>query len=345
VARAPFSTSFDTGPCLRFPGQGQFHVLKYLKGLIQAIVKQGGSLYRDTHVTDFVEKDGCQIHTENGNTIRSHSLIVATCTPVNNRLVIHTKQAPYRTYAFAASIPKAEVPKGLYWDTADPYHYIRVHDDTIIIGGEDHRTGQDAAVAAKYDHLEKWARKRIPNMGEILYRWSGQVFEPADSLAFIGRNPGNQNIYIATGDSGNGLTHGTIAGMLIPDLILKKENPWKELYEPSRKTVKALPEFLHENGCSTAQYKDWLTPGEREILEHLPPNEGMIIRKGLKKWAVYKDKNNQIHIYSAVCPHLWGCVRWNVGEKSWDCPCHGSRFDTEGKVITGPSLGHLHKIK
>ena len=351
IDRAPFS-SFDTGLCLHFPGQAQFHILKYLQGLIQAILKHGGKIFSHTHAVDFEDGFPCLVKTESGFEITSHSVIIATCTPVNTRFYIHTKQAAYRTYVIAAVVPKGSVPKGLYWDTPDPYHYIRLqnhltdpHLDWLIIGGEDHKTGQDPAIDAKYDYLEEWARLRFPMIDKITYKWSGQVFEPVDSLAFIGRSPGDKNIYLATGDSGNGMTHGTIAGILLPDLILGKENPWKSLYEPSRKTLSAASEYIHENLNAVIQLKDWFTPGEAEKVEALAPGEGMVLREGLKKIAVYKDDQNKVHINSAVCPHLGGCLRWNHGEKSWDCPLHGSRFDGCGKVLNGPAIGCLHSPK
>lgn len=350
--RAPFSSTFDTGRCLQFPNQAEFHVLKYIKGLIKAILKYGGEIFSHTHVNHFEEDASCQVKTETGFKITAKSVIVATCTPINNRFIIHTKQAANRTYVIAAAILKGLVPKGLYWDTANPYHYIRVQkhlsDPTLewlLVGGEDHRTGQAQEIEVKYKILEKWAKTRFPTVDKWEYRWSGQIFEPIDSLAFIGRNPGNKNIYIATGDSGNGLTHGTIAGILIPDLIMGKENPWKSLYEPSRKTLTAAPEFIQGNFNVAMQYRDWFTPGEIKTIEALKPDEGKILREGVKKIAVYKDKENCVHVNSALCPHLGGCVRWNSGEKSWDCPCHGSRFNGCGDVITGPAIDSLSKVK
>jgi glycine/D-amino acid oxidase-like deaminating enzyme/nitrite reductase/ring-hydroxylating ferredoxin subunit len=348
ASRAPFSSSFDTGPCLHFPKQAQFHILKYLQGLVKAILKYNGQIFTHTHVNQFKDGSPCLVTTESRAEVTAQSIIVATCTPVNNRFFIHTKQSAYRTYVIAASVPKDSIPKGLYWDTSDPYHYIRTqkkgddpHADWLLVGGEDHKVGQDSEIEAKYEHLEKWARLRFPFIDKIDYRWSGQVFEPVDSLAFIGYNPGDKNIFIATGDSGNGMTHGTIAGMLLPDLILGKNNPSKNLYEPSRKTLSAISEYISENVNSMIQLKDWLTPGEIKKIEAMTPNEGIIVRKGLKKIAVYKDSQNKIHINSAFCPHLGGCLRWNSGEKSWDCPLHGSRFDGCGHILNGPAMNNL----
>lgn len=348
VSRAPFSETFDTGTALHFPNQAEFHVLKYLKGLSQAILKYGGKIYENTHINHIEEGSTCLVKTQNGEKISSQALIIATCSPINNRFFIHTKQAAYQTYVIGALVPKGYVPKGLYWDTPDPYHYIRIQKndadsqtDWLLVGGEDHRTGQDPAINEKYIRIEKWARVRFPKMGDIKYRWSGEIFEPVDSLGFIGKNPMNKNVYISTGDSGNGLTHGTIAGILIPDLILGRKNPWSTLYDPSRKTLSSVPIYVEENLNTATQYGDWFTDGEKEIIDALPPDEGIVIRKGVKKFAVYKDAQGNVHTNSAMCPHLGGCVRWNTGEKTWDCPCHGSRFDGRGKVLNGPAKENL----
>lgn len=348
ITKAPFSKTFDTGPCLRFPHQAQFHIIKYLHGLLRAIVKYGGKIFANTHANHIQDGAPCTITTAYGSKVLAQSAIVATCTPVNDRFIIHTKQEPYRTYVIAAAVPQNSVPKGLYWDTADPYHYIRTQKhlsdpqyDWLIIGGEDHKTGQDPDIEGKYQRLEEWAKERFPFIEEISYRWSGQVFEPIDFLAFIGKNPKEENVYIATGDSGNGMTHGTIAGMLIPDLILGNDNPWKDLYDPARKTWKKISEFLSAQINVAMQYVDWLTPGEKSQIDSLAPDEGIVLREGLKKIAAYKDKEGELHMTSACCPHLGGCVHWNPGEKSWDCPCHGSRFDHQGTVITGPAIHNL----
>jgi glycine/D-amino acid oxidase-like deaminating enzyme/nitrite reductase/ring-hydroxylating ferredoxin subunit len=347
VEKAPFD-SFDTGPCLQFPGQGQFHILKYLKGIVAALSPKKCQIFADTHVTHVEEKEECLVTTDKGYRVKAASVIVATNTPINDRFMIHSKQAPYRTYVIVASIPKGSVPHGLYWDTLDPYHYIRVqkhlsdsHKEWLIIGGEDHKTGQDDEILTRYDDLEKWAKERFPMMDKVEYRWSGQVYEPIDGLAFIGRNPHSKNVYMATGDSGHGMTHGTIAGMLLTDLILNKKNPWQELYDPARKNMKAAKEFAKENLNVAAQYVDWVKPGQVSRTNQIPRNSGAVMRNGLSKQAVYRDEEGKIHCCSAVCPHLGGIVNWNPGEKSWDCPCHGSRFDPYGKVLCGPALSDL----
>lgn len=337
---------------LLFPKQAQFHISKYLKGLITAIKKFGGEIYTKTPALHIKDGDPCIVRTEKGNQITAANVIVTTCSPINNRFYIHTKQTPYRTYVIVGTIPKNLTPHALYWDTEDPYHYVRMQDnnqdrsfDWIIIGGEDHKTGQEKENGVLFSLLEAWARQRFSEMGEIKYRWSGQVYEPVDSLAFIGHNPHDNHIYVVTGHSGNGMTYGSISAMLLTDLIFGKKNPWEKLYSPSRKTLSTTTTFLEENGNVALQYLDWLTPGELKSIQKLPDQEGAILRSGLRKIAVYKDKNNQIHAHSAFCPHLGGCVKWNKVEKTWDCPCHGSRFDPYGNVLCGPAKRNLRLSK
>jgi Rieske Fe-S protein len=238
------------------------------------------------------------------------------------------------------------------WVT-DPYHYVRLQPyndsyDLLIAGGEDHKTGQaekeNIPEENRYTALINWTRERFPMVEAIVYKWSGQVMEPVDCMAFIGRNPGDKNIFIATGDSGNGMTHGTIAGMLIRDLVMGKENKWEKLYDPSRITLKATGDFLQEVGNMAVQYLDYLSPGDVKSLNEVKPDQGAIINLGAKKTAVYRDDHNVLHAFSAICPHLGCVVQWNASEKSFDCPCHGSRFTCHGKVVNGPALGDLKKI-
>jgi Rieske Fe-S protein len=166
--------------------------------------------------------------------------------------------------------------------------------------------------------------------------------EPVDGLAYIGRNPGDKgHVFVATGDSGNGMTHGTIAGILITDLIVGRTNEWERLYEPGRKTAGSTAEYVRENLNVVKQYVDYVTPGEARSEDGIRPGEGAVIRHGLKKLAVYRDEAGVLHRASAVCPHLGCIVHWNSLERSWDCPCHGSRFGVDGSVLNGPALGGL----
>jgi glycine/D-amino acid oxidase-like deaminating enzyme/nitrite reductase/ring-hydroxylating ferredoxin subunit len=340
-------------PCLQFANQARFQPLRYLSGLAIAITRLGGKIYcgqrvRDVQGADPKNSEPGEATLSGSISISASHIVVATNTPspINDWFGIYTKQASYRTYVIAAAIPKGSIEDVLNWDTADPYHYVRVQpmprgaNDLLLIGGEDHKTGQIPTDAAPFERLETWARALFPKMGRVRYRWSGQCQEPADGLAFIGRAlTKKENVYVATGDSGMGITHGTIAGLLITDLIFRRSNPWETLYDPSRKIVNR--EFISENANTISQYKDLLTAGEVSSIAEIPPGQGAVMRKGLTKLAVYRDPSGKVHRHSAICTHLQCIVQWNRIEKSWDCPCHGSRFDPLGKVLMGPAIDDL----
>lgn len=355
VGRVPYD-GYDFGAALRFPDQGQFHILKYLAALTAAVKRRGASIYTKTHATKIEGGTGARVETSSGSVVTADAIVVATNTPVNDLVAIHTKQAAYRTYVIGARVPHGTVPKMLLWDTPSPYHYVRLHTvkdahgnggyDVLLVGGEDHKTGQAEDFAARHGRLEEWTRERFPMAGEIEYRWSGQVMEPVDGMGFIGRNPmDSDNVFIATGYSGNGITHGTIAGMLLTDLIMGRENPWTTLYDPTRISLCTAGRFLRENLNVGAQFADLVTGGDVDNSDDVVPGEGAVIRRGLSKVAVYRGERGALHEHSAVCPHLGCIVAWNSLEKSWDCPCHGSRFDkSDGHPINGPAITGLSKV-
>ena len=353
VARAPLE--YNTGPAICFPEQARFHPLKYLATVAEAIKLDGGQIYTNSHV-DHIE-GGSNAKVEVGrHNVRADAVVVATNTPINDMVAIHTKQAPYMTYVIGARVPKGSVTDALYWDTFKAYHYCRIqpmknedtHEeyDLLIVGGEDHKTGQADDTDRRHARLESWARVRFPMIEDIEFTWGGQCMETVDGLAFIGHNPlDKENVYIATGDSGMGITHGTIAGMLLTDLILGKQNPWETLYNPARKPIRAAGNFARESLNMATQYLDWLTPSEVKSAHEIEPGSGAVLRRGVRKIAVYRDGNGKAHEMSAVCPHLGCIVHWNAAEQSWDCPCHGSRFDKHGKVTNGPSNVDLSPVE
>lgn len=347
VQRAPLET-FDTGPALRFPRQAQFHPLDYLTGLTRAFTRNGGRIFSETHATTIAGGVEARVETNAGPSVRCDAIVVATNTPVNDRVAIHTKQAPYVTYVIGMRVPKGSVTRALFWDTPDPYHYVRLQSvaahEILIVGGEDHKTGQKNDGRERFARLEQWTRERFPQAGEVEFRWSGQVMEPVDGIAFIGRNPlDDDNVFIATGDSGQGMTHGTIAGMLLTDLLQGRKNRWEDLYSPSRITLRAMGEYAGENINVAGQFTDYLTPGEIKSVDELKPGDGAIMREGLSKLAVCRDEGGTVHKLSAVCPHLGCIVGWNSTEKTWDCPCHGSKFRADGRVYQGPANSDLSK--
>jgi glycine/D-amino acid oxidase-like deaminating enzyme/nitrite reductase/ring-hydroxylating ferredoxin subunit len=356
------NTKINSDAVLRFPRQAQFHPLKYLNAVARVIIDSGGKVFTGTRIISVEDGDGVKVQTADGYTITAQAAVVATNCPINDRVVIHSKQAPYATYAICLRVTRP-VEHALFWDTAEtaedekqeigpvPYHYVRFardeEGDVLMVGGEDHKTGQAEDCAQRFAKLEHWARDRFPFLGQVTDHWSGQVMEPVDGVAYIGRNPGDKNVYVVTGDSGNGITHGTIAGMLIVDLIAQRENPWAKLYDPSRKTLKprVLADYIAENANVAAQFRDYITPGSAKSADEIKPGEGAVLRDGVKKIATYRDENGNLHAFSAVCPHLGCVVRWDACEKSWDCPCHGSRFDAFGCVINGPAVSDLKKVE
>ena len=242
----------------------------------------------------------------------------------------------------------------MYYDTLEPYHYVRLQTeqtdagpvDWLLVGGEDHKTGQASDTLQRFEVLEEWARLRFPGLAAAEYRWTGQVLDTIDGLAFIGRNPlDRDNVFIATGDNGMGITHGTIAGMLLSDLILGKANPWAALYEPSRKPLKAIRKFVEENANVAAQYTSWVTTGEVASVDEIRNGEGAVVRRGLAKIAVYRDEQGQLVERSAICTHLGCIVAWNAATGTWDCPCHGSQFSPQGEVLNGPAVSDLRPIE
>lgn len=333
---------FASGPCVRFAGQGRLHPLLYLQGLAEAYERAGGRIFTGTHVQSVQGGRAARIVAAGGPVIECAAAVVATNSPINDRFVTHAKQAPYMTYVIGAPLPRHRVPDVLLWDTADPYHYVRLvtaeGSDHLIVGGEDHKTGQARDGAARFARLERWARERFPDLGPVDRRWAGQVLEPADGLAFIGRDPfGDPNVYVGTGFSGNGITYGTLGGQLVCDLVCARANPWQSLYDPARIRLGSLGRLVRENLNVAARYADWLRPGEVADESAITPGTGAVVRHGLDRLAVYRDVDGSVHRNHAACPHLGCAVAWNDVERTWDCPCHGSRFAPTGRVIVGPA--------
>jgi nitrite reductase/ring-hydroxylating ferredoxin subunit len=217
--------------------------------------------------------------------------------------------------------------------------------DQIIVGGEDHKSGQADDAVVRFDRLEAWARRHFPGLGDVRQRWSGQVMEPVDGLAFLGRNPLDaSNVYVATGDSGMGITHGAIAGMLIADLIEGRPNPWETVFAPNRVTSATIGTYIDENLNAVAQLRDYVRPGAVADADHLALGAGGLLRRGARMIAAYRDHAGQLHEHSAICPHIGCIVHWNSLEGCWDCPCHGSQFSGEGKVLNGPARADLASL-
>ena len=284
--------------------------------------------------------------TANGHTVKCADVVLATHNPLMgvsglfSAALFQTKLALYTSYVIAGRIAKGLVPDALFWDTCNPYHYVRLDPqrdhDLVIFGGEDHKTGQATDTEACYARLEKTLTARIPRV-EVTHRWSGQVIETPDGLPYIGRVADHQ--YVATGFAGNGLTFGTLAGMMVTDEILGRDNPWRELFAPDRSALgRGLWDYLKEN----ADYpyyliRDRFAGAEGRTLRAVKRGQGAIVERDGQKLAVFRDDTGATTVRSAICTHMGCVVGWNAAEGTWDCPCHGSRFKTNGSVISGPA--------
>lgn len=338
---------------LRFPDQGRFHPLKYIRGLIGAIESRGGQIFGSTtHVHDAENDEEVLVETEQGARIRAKAAVFATNSPTNDKVAIHTKQIPDRTYVIAGPVPKGSVPDALLWDTLEAYHYVRLQplgdeEDLLIVGGEDHRTGMANDMDERFARLESWTRDHFPGFQGVRYRWSGQVMEPVDFMPYSGRNPGNRNIYVHTGDSGQGITNGVAGSLNIAALLFEQKAHFADLLDPRRKPVSttALAEFFSGRAEDVVNFAGYLTPGEVDSIDDLQPGQGALIRRGLKKVAAYRQDDGTLIERSAVCTHVGCLVHWNGLEKCWDCPCHGSQFRPDGSVINGPAVKPLAEVE
>ena len=344
--RAPVP-GIPTGRSLRFPNQARFHPLKYLDGLARCIRRDGGRLFADTPVVSVKEQGtGVIVRTERGNSVRAGAAVIATNSPINDWVAIHTRQAPYRTYAMAARVPRGSVEDALYWDTLDPYHYVRLQpgddgQDWLIVGGEDHKTGQADDQEQRLARLEDWTRVHFPGVGSFEHRWSGQVLEPFDYAAYVGRNPGNERVFVVAGDSGEGMSNGVAASLILRDLVLGRDNEWSGAYAPNRVSLRAAGEYVSENLTMPASLAEHLTGGELSSADELKPGEGAVIRRGTSKVAAYRDERGGLHERSATCTHAGRVIHWNAFERCWDCTCHGSQFFVDGEPLNAPAFKPL----
>jgi glycine/D-amino acid oxidase-like deaminating enzyme len=352
VDRAPVP-AMETRKALRFPNQARFHPTRYLAGLARAILTRGGRIYADTAYVAHDETDrGIELRTERRAVIRATAAVFATNSPVNNMVTIHTKQIPNRTYVIASRVPKSSVPDALVWDTCDPYHYVRIqplgpNEDLIIVGGEDHHSGEAYDMDQRLAKLEAWTRERYPAFATAEYRWSGQVLEPIDFMPFSGRNPGSRNVYIHSGDSGQGITNAVAGSLTILPLIIGEHSRYAGLLDPGRKpltSTTSVVEFIRGQAKVVKDLAEYLGPSEVGSVDEIAPGQGAVLRDGLRRIACYKADDGSIIRRSAACTHLGCIVHWNPFENSWDCPCHGSHFTLDGQVLQGPALSPLASV-
>jgi glycine/D-amino acid oxidase-like deaminating enzyme/nitrite reductase/ring-hydroxylating ferredoxin subunit len=335
---------FPSLGAIRLEQQAQLHPGEYTRGLVDGLIGLGVAMFENTRALEFQDGSPCRVKTELG-TITAKDVLVLTNVPVSNRFAIHTKVAAYRTYVMAGECKG--FPKGLYEDMAKPYHYVRRQEtergNFVIVGGEDHRTGHGGATEERYAALTLFARSTCPGFVPI-YRWSGQIIEPSDGLPYIGRNTGDKHVYVATGFSGTGITMGTLAAMLLTAAVEKLESRWAEVFQATRVRpfAQALRYFKENVEFPKRLLRDRVERGEVAFAERVMPGEGRLVRSaGGHMLAVSREADGALQVHSAVCPHLGCHVHWNRAEQSWDCPCHGSRFDAHGEVLNGPATRAL----
>ena len=339
---------FPTAGGLRYRNLYTFHIRQYLLALAAEAVKRGAVIRENSLVTDIesADKNGrCTVKTAEGSMFARHVLL-ATHVPINDRGTLWTKMYETRTYVVTAKIPPGRVEDALFWDTEDPYHYTRLLETEsglfLIVGGEDRDVGHGENDESRYEALEEYCRERF-GVRAFSHRWSGQINEPADGLPFIGESSHGKNVWMSTGYSGTGMTNGTLAAMLLSDFALGRENPYAKLYDPSRKSVRSILENVVTKATAfpkrmieTVTHRDV----EAKSLDEVQEGEGMIVSIGDDKLAAARI-GGELHLLDPTCTHMGCTVNWNAAEKSWDCPCHGSRFDTRGEVLNGPATKGL----
>src|SRR4029077_493118 len=338
-------------PAVRFANQAKFHPRKYLRSLVAKIAGSGSHVFEKSAASEFDPKK--RRVKVNRNWISFDRVVMATNNPLvglasmTAATLLQTKLSLYTSYAFGAQVPVGTIPEGVFWDTRDPYDYLRIDRrsgfDYVVFGGEDHKSGQKRNTKRAYVRLLARLKKIIPQ-ARVDHRWSGQIISTSDGLPYIGENAERQ--FIATGYCGNGITFGTIAAMMARDWTAGQKNPWTKLFAVDRKKIKgAAWNYLRENkDYPYYMIKDRLARPEAASVRELRPGDGMIIGRRGKKFAAFRDANGSIHRLSPVCTHLGCLVRWNPSESTWDCPCHGSRFKPTGEVIAGPAEEPLPPI-
>lgn len=329
--------------------QARFNPLQYVVSLAEYLKEKGCLIYENTRIVDIDEKDICTLITSNQNKITAKKVVMATHTPIGVNIT-QLFTAPYRSYVVSVHLKDNQYPEGHFWDLDYSHHATCTHAVTgehpeiLMVAGSHHKVGQDENTKSHYKELENFLRQHFP-VEEVAYQWSAQHYQSADDVPYIGlASRFAKHTYMGTGFFADGLVYGTIAGAVMSDLILGKNNEWANVYNSNRFTLAASAGFLaKENANYLLQYyKDFPQKSVTNFAD-LKPGDGKIVEMDREKWAVYKDKKNKLHIVSAVCTHMKCLVDWNNAEKTWDCPCHGSRFTTEGEVIEGPAKINLKR--
>lgn len=338
-------------PAFTVPDQALFHPLRYLHGLAEAAERLGVSIAEHAEMSEALQDPLVAI--VNAENVACEHLLIATHVPIvgSARLVsamlFQTKLYPYSSYVVSGYVD-ASLEPGLYEDLSSPYRYLRIHRDEggtyAVFGGADHKTGTVTDTDRCFVQVENEARTLFPTI-RVDARWTGQVIETADGLPFVGETAPHQ--YVATGFAGNGLTFGTLGALMMHDAVMGVANPWKDLFDPHRKELdaKVLAHVITENADYPFYFvADRLRRDRKSTVGSIRQGEGKVLTIGGKAVACHRTDEGTLIKVSAVCTHLGCLVRWNTGERTWDCPCHGSRFTPEGLVLGGPAEAALERM-
>ncbi len=345
VEDASLDLPYDTAGAVAFADQAQFDPRRYLLALTEQFAREGGRVYERTKVTDLDGGEPCRVGTDRGS-VRADDVVLATHFPIEDRGGFFARMRPKRSYVLAVRV-EDEVPQGMYYQSSEPYRSLRPHrhegEEYLLVGGENHKTGQ-ADEQERYRRLAAFAREHF-DVRSIDYRWSTQDYTTTDRVPYVGRlGPASDHVFVATGFGGWGMTNGTAAASMLAALVGGRDHRWADLYSPRRVTLsrESLRELVTENADTAGRFlRGWLRAADRRSLADLAPGEGTVVREGTSPVAVSRDESGALRAVSAVCPHMKCVVGWNDAEGSWDCPCHGSRFEADGEVIDGPAVEAL----
>ena len=343
----PSAFPFPIEKLLSLEGQAQFNPLKYVQQLAKALEAEGCIIYEHSQVLAVEDGEPCTARTKQGSVTADH-VVMATHSP-KGIYAVHTAMESYREYVLAVQLKGELPPAGIYWHVqSGPQYSIRPYREGdqayLLVLGQPYKVGTKTNHEELLAQLEAYLRAHF-DVASIQYIWAAQNYKPADNLPYIGTSPLEKRTYIATGFSADGLTYGTLAGMIVSDAILGKENPWAKLYDPTRFTPLASAKKFAKENMTVAGHllKDYLFYGEADEMAEIKNGEGKTIKLDGDHLAAYRDEEGRLHIVSGICTHMGCVVHWNDGEKSWDCPCHGSRFSVDGKVLEGPAYTDLAK--
>ena len=339
---------FPIAGAVKWTDQAQFHPRKYFVALAEAVEGDGSSVFEDTAATELKEGTPCVVGTPDA-TISADKVILATHFPTFDRGLYFAKVHPYRAYVVTAKISKDQAPEGMWISSTSPTRSVRTtpyeNGRLLIVTGEGHKTGHEPDTERRYAALEEWTRSRF-DIDSFEYRWSTQDNQSVDHVPYVGRlTRGSEHVFTATGFAGWGMTNGTMSAMLLADLVRGIDNAWSDLYDSNRLNPSAsAKEFVQENASVAVRFFGDRLKSISKSVEQVPDGEGDVVTVGTKSVAVHKDEGGDVRAVSARCTHLGCIVAWNRAEKSWDCPCHGSRFTTDGEVLQGPATRPLERI-